>query len=157
MLTDKTALVIEHKYNGSHEITVKAENDIAEVWGDPDRIEQILVNLVDNAVKYSPEANKVDVTISTITKDDKKQVQIDVKDYGIGISEEDQVKVFKKFSRLDTPLTRTTEGSGLGLYICHSLAKLQNGNLSVSSVEGSTTMTLYLSTESYDAGELWWD
>jgi signal transduction histidine kinase len=84
-------------------------------------------------------------------------VRINVTDFGIGIKEEDQRKIFTKFSRLDSPLTRKTEGTGLGLYISYSLSKLLGGDLKVKSGDGKTSFYLYLPTEAHKGGVVWWD
>ena len=160
-VTETIGMVIEAKYNGSHQINLNAPQKIPEVWGDPDRVEQILTNLIDNAFKYSPKADKVDVSISEDKLNDehgdRKVVRIDITDYGIGIDPENVSKVFLKFSRLDHPLTRETEGTGLGLYISKSLAQLLHGDLKVTSGEGKTTFSVYLPTESFNTEEIWWN
>ncbi|MBT6843003.1 MAG: PAS domain-containing protein [Candidatus Melainabacteria bacterium] len=156
-MVDYVAEVVSSKHNFSHEITIESNEDLPEVWVDKDRLEQVLTNLIDNAIKYSPESKKVDIQISCSLLNDKPMVKVDIIDYGIGIKDEDQQKIFTKFSRLDSPLTRITEGTGLGLYISKSLAKLLGGDLMLSSKEGATTFSLYLTTESHKGGEVWWD
>ena len=145
-IVEKISAFVSLKYNGSHSINIAAPEKLPQVWADPDRLEQILTNLIDNAIKYSPKANKVDIEIY----EDQKMLRIDVTDHGIGIDPKDIQKIFNKFSRLDSPLTRTTEGTGLGLFISHSLAKLLQGDLTVNSGNGQTTFSLVLPIESYD-------
>lgn len=157
-IIEDVAIIVENKYNLSHQILIKANNvDLPQTWADPDRVEQILTNLIDNAVKYSPGADKVEVSLDVSEKDAKRLLRIDVRDYGIGISEEDAAKIFDKFSRLDSPLTRTTEGTGLGLFISKSLAQLLGGDLEVKpATEGEgTVFSLYLPTESADTKPCW--
>ena len=156
-MVDYISEVVGSKHSFSHKITINSTEDLPEVWVDKDRLEQVLTNLIDNAVKYSPESDKVDIQISEAELEGKPMVRIDVIDYGIGISTEDQQKVFTKFSRLDSPLTRITEGTGLGLYISKSLAQLLGGDLLLESQEGQTKFSLYLTTEQHKGGELWWD
>ena len=153
---DTIALLIESKYNGSHNIEVNIDQTLPDVWVDADRLEQILTNLIDNAVKYSPDGDKVLITASTITQDEKQMVKISIRDFGIGIEEKFLAKIFNKFSRLDNPLSRKTEGTGLGLYICHSLARIMNGHLSVESSPEGSTFKLYLPTEAYEVGDESW-
>lgn len=150
------ALVVESKYNHSHKISIQGEKDLPDVWVDADRLEQVLTNLIDNAVKYSPAADKVEINISKVERGDKERVLVSIRDYGIGIEEKNLTKIFNKFSRLDSPLSRQTEGSGLGLYISHSLARMMNGHLSVESSKDGTIFKLYLSTEFYEVGDNTW-
>lgn len=156
-LVDYVAEVVGSKHNFSHKIAIETETNLPEVWVDKDRLEQVLTNLIDNAIKYSPEVKKVDIKIGKDNYESKPMVRIDITDYGIGIKAEDQQKVFTKFSRLDSPLTRATEGTGLGLYISKSLAKLLGGDLILESTKGKTVFSLYLATKFHKGGEVWWD
>lgn len=151
------ALLVESKYNNSHKIIIHGDKDLPDVWVDADRLEQILTNLIDNAVKYSPGAGKVEVNIAKVENADKERVIVSIRDYGIGIEEKNLTKIFNKFSRLDSPLCRQTEGSGLGLYISHSLARIMNGHLSAESAQDGTIFKLYLPTEFYEVGDSTWD
>jgi signal transduction histidine kinase len=102
------------------------------VAGDPDKLRQVLINLIDNAVKYSPDGGRVEVAIQP--RDGG--VRIVVKDEGIGIAPPHQRRIFGKFYRVDPDLTRGVGGTGLGLYICRELVRLMDGRLTVSSEEG---------------------
>lgn len=115
--------------------------DQALVWGDPERLRQVLLNLTDNAVKYTPAGGVI--TLSLEKNDD--WVQISVSDTGIGISEEDQKLIFDRFFRTDRARTRELGGSGLGLSIAQWLAAMHNGRITVHSTprQGST-FTLWL-------------
>jgi len=114
------------------------------VWGDPDCLEQVLVNLLTNASKYTPEGGEIAITIyeaKIIDNRDQRWYQIvSVRDTGIGISEVDREKLFTKFFRADHPLVREVEGTGLGLSIAKRLVELHGGSIWVESVldEGST-------------------
>lgn len=158
-IVDDIVVIIQSKYNFSHKITVSLQEQVPDTWVDSDRLEQILTNLVDNAVKYSPNSDKVDIRIKQVQygEEPKPMVAVEVTDYGIGIEKDNIRKIFTKFSRLDNHLTRKTEGTGLGLYISHSLARLLGGDLTVMSGNGQTTFTLYLPTESHEGGVIWWD
>jgi PAS domain S-box-containing protein len=156
-IVEKLATMIELKHNESHEITINVEKNLPQVWADPDRLEQILTNLLDNAVKYSPGSKSVEVRILNAEKDSER-VSIEIRDHGIGIDKEDVEKVFSKFSRLDNHLTRVTEGTGLGLYVSLALAKLMNGDIRVKSKKDlGSCFTLSLSTKPFEVGELWLD
>lgn len=150
--------IVKSKHTKSkHKIDISCDSNLPEVWVDSDRLEQILTNLIDNAVKYSPDADKVEIGVRTTLKDGEEMVRVNITDYGIGIKKEDLRKIFTKFSRLDSPLTRVTEGTGLGLYISFSLAKLLHGDLNARSEAGKTTFSLYLPTKEHAGGEVWWD
>lgn len=114
---------------------IEASENIPKVWGDPARIEQVLVNLLSNALRHTP-AGEVRVKAHT----DKDFVWIDVIDTGTGISTEDLPHVFERFWRADRSRDRASGGSGIGLAICRRLIKLQGGQIKAISAlgEGST-------------------
>jgi len=115
-------------------LTASAEANGAAALGDRHRIEQVLVNLIDNAVKYSP--NGGEVSVSTAALPDG--VRVEVRDNGIGIPVEEQGSIFEKFYRLEGAEVRA--GTGLGLYICRELVQRMGGTIGVESDpgEGST-------------------
>ena len=127
----------------NHKLTVLIPAGLTPVWGDADRLEQILTNLIDNAIKYSPAGTTVTVTAKGI-QGQPEMVEFAVCDQGVGIPEEHVPQVFSKFGRLDNPLVRQTEGTGLGLYITRSLVLALGGQIAVSSQPGSTTFTVKL-------------
>jgi PAS domain S-box-containing protein len=102
------------------------------VAGDPDKLRQVLINLIDNAVKYSPDGGRVEVAVEA--RDGG--VRVAVRDEGIGIAPLEQRRIFGKFYRVDPGLARGVGGTGLGLYICRELVRRMGGRLSVSSEEG---------------------
>ena len=112
---------------------MSAENPIAYI--DEDKFQQIMTNLLDNAGKYSEGENKV--IVSTEVQNDV--IKIKVKDFGVGIKEEDFGKVFQKFSRLENHLTSKTQGNGLGLYITKELVDKMGGKISFTSEFGKGT------------------
>lgn len=107
-----------------------------QVYGDKDRIGQVLTNLITNAIKYSPKAEKIIINSSV----DKENVTICVKDFGLGISPEKKEKVFEQFYRVSGDEQITFPGLGLGLYISNEIIKRQGGRIWVESSlgEGST-------------------
>lgn len=133
----------------NHKIDIKIEDNIPNVKADPDRLEQILTNLVDNAIKYSPNGTTVKIIASSLANDTKikDKVKIEVTDQGIGIKESDLSKIFTKFGRLDNPLTRQTQGTGLGLFITKALVLGLKGEISAKSKPGETTFTVILPAE----------
>jgi PAS domain S-box-containing protein len=126
--------LIQHSHN-THEITLHSSIDFLEVHGDTHRIEQVIINLLTNAIKYSYLANKVEVFL-TQTDD---EVKIGVKDYGIGIAPEKRAQVFSRFYRVEE-LNPHISGLGIGLYISHEIISRHNGKLWVDSEldKGST-------------------
>jgi signal transduction histidine kinase len=94
------------------------------VYADPHRIQEVLQNLINNAIKYTPEGS---VTVSLTGND--SLVQIQVQDTGAGIPAEDIPHLFQKFYRVDNSMTRTIGGTGLGLFICRKIVELYNGKL----------------------------
>jgi PAS domain S-box-containing protein len=108
---------------------------------DSPRLKQVLVNLVENAIKYSPNGGRIQVRVS----DAPDRVRITVTDEGLGIPPSEQSRIFEKFYRLDAEMTRGVGGSGLGLYISREIVEQMGGVLSVNSRRGSgSTFTVTL-------------
>ncbi len=106
------------------------------VHGDPVRLRQILVNLFNNAVKFTSSGEIVIRAQRVQQTDNKVTVSVEVADSGIGIPEQKLTKLFKAFSQVDSSTTRKFGGTGLGLSISRSLVKLMKGNIGVKSTEG---------------------
>ena len=104
------------------------------IYGDEMRLEQVVINFITNAIKYAPDTNQVNVTINI--KDEK--LYLAVKDFGIGISAEQQQRIFEKFYRVEDNSNRFN-GLGIGLYICSEIINRHGGTIGVNSVpnEGS--------------------
>jgi two-component system, OmpR family, phosphate regulon sensor histidine kinase PhoR len=113
-------------------LVVQALHGLPPVAADPDKLRQVLVNLVDNGVKYSPEGGTVTVAIT----ESEGRVRFSVRDEGLGIPHRHQQHVFEKFYRLDPNQTRGVGGTGLGLYICRELVQRMGGSIWLSSSEG---------------------
>ncbi|MDO8987219.1 MAG: response regulator, partial [Coriobacteriia bacterium] len=114
------------------DLTSMVARGLPRVAADRDRVGQVLMNLVSNAIKYSPGGGAVKVAVKR--RGDK--VHVEVTDSGIGISEEDQRQLFTKFFRVDSSLTREIGGTGLGLSICKSVIDFHGGEIWVKSSEG---------------------
>ncbi|MBR2214134.1 MAG: hypothetical protein IJ849_00080 [Selenomonadaceae bacterium] len=113
-----------------------AENIPRELWGDAARLRQIIVNLMTNAVKYTPQG-QVELFADCQTGDEQEIIlAIKVKDTGLGIKEEDKERLFRDFERLDTVKNSSIEGTGLGLAITYRLLKLMGGEITVTSEYG---------------------
>jgi PAS domain S-box-containing protein len=106
---------------------------LPEAFADRDRLQQVLVNLLDNAVKYSPGGGRVLLALAA----KPTAVRIAVSDPGLGIPAAEQRRVFEKFYRLDTNLTRAGGGTGLGLYITRELVRRMGGTIELESEPGS--------------------
>ena len=135
------ARLVEHaletmRQDAPESISLTAEGNGAAAFGDRDRIEQVLVNLIDNAVKYSPDGGQV--VVSTVPA--AASVRVEVSDQGIGIPPGEQEAVFEKFYRGDPQHRAVPSGTGLGLYICRELVQRMGGTIGVRSSpgEGST-------------------
>lgn len=115
-----------------------------EVWADSDRLEQVLLNLIDNAVKYSP-ANSLVYVTAEFLPDDDNWVRFTIRDEGSGIPQVLLPKIFTKFYRVESPLKQEVEGTGLGLYITKSLTTAMGGQIFAESEEGKgSTFTVIL-------------
>ena len=102
------------------------------VFGNPERIGQVLTNLLSNAIKYSPQAEAVQVTLRA----EKDAATVSVQDFGIGIAPEKQNHLFERFFRVSDPEQATFPGLGLGLYISAEIVKHQGGRMWVESLPG---------------------
>ena len=110
---------------------VEIDDDLARASADADRLQQVLVNLLDNAVKYGG------APVSVRAQRDNGGVRISVSDSGTGIAQSDQARIFEKFYRADPGLSRAPSGSGLGLYISRELVRRMGGRLDVESQPGA--------------------
>jgi signal transduction histidine kinase len=99
---------------------------------DPDRISQVLRNLVHNAIKFSPSDSSIEIH----TEIKKNHVQFSVKDQGVGLKSEDQIRVFEPFYQVEGALSRRLGGTGLGLTICRGIIEAQKGKIWVESKPG---------------------
>ena len=102
------------------------------IFADKDRIAQVLLNLLTNAIKYSPDADHVEVFV----ENNKKSAIIKVKDYGIGIDKKDHLKIFERFYRSEGKSEQTFPGFGIGLFIASEIVHRHNGAINVKSEKG---------------------
>jgi signal transduction histidine kinase len=107
---------------------------LPEVDTDPDRLRQILTNLLSNSIKYTLSGE-----INILVKSDKKTVKLTIKDTGVGIPPEHMEKLFTKFHRVKDKKTQDAPGTGLGLWITKSLVEALGGNIYAESIYGSGT------------------
>ncbi len=104
------------------------------VYADPGRIEQVLSNLIGNAIKYSPNGGPIEITLWEAM--DTQEARLSVRDYGIGIPEKDQARIFGHFARASNAYTYKISGTGFGLYLSHELVERHNGRIWFESKEG---------------------
>lgn len=133
---------LQHK-SKNHKLNVNILPELPPVWADADKLEQVMMNLVDNALKYSNPGTTVDI-YAGFSSNDTDTIEINVKDQGFGIPEKALSRVFSKFSRIDNPLTRQVQGTGLGLYITKSLVTGMKGDVSVKSSDKGSIFTVTL-------------
>jgi signal transduction histidine kinase len=124
-----------------HQLLIANTAGAVPVLGDRGRLLTILTNLLDNAIKYSPEGGPVEVRIEVVDG----QAQVAVSDRGLGIAAEDLPRLFTRFGRIVTTANSNIPGTGLGLYFARELARMQGGDITAESVEGAgSTFTLTL-------------
>ncbi|GCE28947.1 hypothetical protein KDA_44310 [Dictyobacter alpinus] len=124
----------------THRLQLTSEENIS-IYGDRDRLGQVVINLLTNAIKYSPGADKV--CISVVRQD--KQAIVSVQDFGIGIDKIHQEKIFERFYQVTDPLEKTFPGLGIGLYISSEIIKRYHGSMSFESEKGvGSTFSFHL-------------
>jgi signal transduction histidine kinase len=106
------------------------------VKADRDRLGQAILNLLTNAIKYSPEANRIDIYV----QGDSETVQVQVKDYGIGIEKREQQRIFERFYRVEGRSEQTYPGFGIGLFIAGEIVSRHHGYITVESEKGKGSM-----------------
>jgi len=114
------------------ELEIDIPSNLPDVWGDRNNLQQVLINLLSNAVKYSPAGGKVSLTVETTDA----MMRVGVRDQGLGMSIEDQSKLFTSFYRVQSEATKNIQGTGMGLYIVKSLVEMMGGAVDVQSASG---------------------
>ncbi len=123
-----------------HWFSVQAHDDPPPALGDPGLLEEVLVNLLDNAVKYSPDGGPVQVSCAS---DGNGAVTVTVADAGVGVPRWETRRIFERFHRSQNPAAANSRGMGLGLYICDQIMKAHGGAVSVSdNAGGGSVFTL---------------
>ncbi|MEO8970294.1 MAG: ATP-binding protein [Ktedonobacteraceae bacterium] len=129
---------------GTHTLTFAAIPEHIVVTIDQQRIEQVMTNLINNAIKYSPDGGNIEMTVCE--KPESGQALLSICDNGIGIPREQQGRIFGRFERADNAREREIKGTGLGLYLCRELVERHGGRIWFESTEGqgSTFFALLL-------------
>ena len=133
-------IVTEQQMITSHKILVESEK-IGNIYSDRHRISQVMSNLIGNAIKYSPDADRIHIT-TKVTDDDC--VLFTVRDFGIGIPADKTEKVFEQYYRVSGSKEHTFPGLGLGLYISSEIIKRSGGKIFVNSIEGKGSEFCFL-------------
>lgn len=133
-------IVTEQQMITSHKILVESEK-IGNIYSDRHRISQVMSNLISNAIKYSPDADRIHIT-TKVTDDDC--VLFTVRDFGIGIPADKTERVFEQYYRVSGSKEHTFPGLGLGLYISSEIIKRSGGKIFVNSIEGKGSEFCFL-------------
>ncbi|MBE7035287.1 MAG: cell wall metabolism sensor histidine kinase WalK [Ruminococcaceae bacterium] len=137
-VVDTLSLVAKEQ---GHRLNLKTKGDFSDFYGDRDRLEQLLYNIISNSLKYTPNGGKIEVTAERIYN----TVYIRVKDNGIGIPEKDLGRIFERFYRVDKARSRQQGGTGLGLAISKNIVDAHEGNISImSALQKGTEVTISL-------------
>jgi len=119
-----------------HRLILDMKKDLPVFYGDRDKIEQLLYNIISNSIKYTPNGGKIEVVAERVYND----IVIKVIDNGIGIPEKDLPRIFERFYRVDKARSREGGGTGLGLAISQGIVEQHDGNIAISSVYGEGTV-----------------
>ncbi len=136
----KTAIIVKHKSEEKHfEFLYDIDTEIPpSLLGDPNRIQQVLVNICNNAMKFTPDNGEVIVTVTSEMLDGNQvKIKFNVKDTGIGISAEQQSNLFESFNQADSSTSRKYGGTGLGLAISKFIVEKMQGHIGVESHPGA--------------------
>jgi signal transduction histidine kinase len=143
---DEVLFVLEGTGFGNLEVSV--DERLGDFIGDERKIKQILLNLLSNAVKFTPEGGRIGIN----ARQTDGAVEISVSDTGIGISPEDQAKIFEEFHQVGTDYAHKTEGTGLGLTLAKKFVELHGGKIWVESAAGKgSTFSFTLPEKSWPA------
>lgn len=122
--------ILKNQYP-SHPFEIRCSKDVCNILADENKFQQVMINLLDNAAKYSYDNGSVTVSIGSAVKENF--VSIKIEDHGVGIEPKNLARIFEKFTRIENHLTRKTQGSGLGLYIVKNLIEKMGGQIFVKS------------------------
>jgi len=120
-----------------HTIKLHARTQRVQVQVDARRIEQVLANLIGNAIKYSPDGGGIDIAVALDRP--AGMARVTVTDHGIGVPREAQDQIFERFVRANNARERGIEGTGLGLFVCRAFVELHGGRIWLTSDEGQGT------------------
>ncbi len=137
ILTTVTEIVRKQANDKGIELIIYIDHKLPSIYlGDPVRLQQVILNLLSNAIKFTEEGEVFIEILKVGETDNKINIKFSIKDTGIGISNENQEKLFKAFSQAESSTTRRYGGTGLGLAISKKLTEYMGGNIGVKSVAG---------------------
>jgi two-component system phosphate regulon sensor histidine kinase PhoR len=137
-LIDKV-VTVQKSYTDKHQLVIDIKNELPTIVADEDKVDQILTNLTNNAIKYSPSGGTI--TVSAVAEGDI--VRMAVSDQGMGIPKEHLPKVFERFHRVDNRDTRKVGGTGIGLYLVKHLVEAHGGKIWVESEHGKGSSFIF--------------
>jgi PAS domain S-box-containing protein len=141
LIEDITLSVAEYIENKGIELIFDTEVEERIIACDPDKIERIMLNLLSNSVKFTPEGGRITVNILN----ENETIKVSIKDTGIGVPEDKLDTIFERFRQVDKSTTRNHEGSGIGLSLVKSLVEMHEGNVSIKSkIEYGTEIVVEL-------------
>lgn len=137
LIYSSEAIFKEKAKNHNIELTYSVAEGLDVITGDQRKFKQILVNLISNAIKFTPDGGKVNVTarkvLNSCGNKELEFIEISVEDTGIGIAEEDKKRLFKPFEQLESPYQKRYEGTGLGLFLIKRIVEMMGGRIIVQS------------------------
>ncbi len=133
-LIEETAQDVRHT-TSRHAIIVESHFE-GKIYGDKDRIAQVIMNLLNNAIKYTPDSGSIEVFL----EGNKKTATIRIKDYGIGIDKKYHEKIFERFYRVEGKTEQTYPGFGIGLFIASEIVHRHKGSIQVKSQKGKGSL-----------------
>lgn len=140
IVTDSVRKLEVHFQNKNQKLNMKISDEAVPIYADRGKIQQVIINLLTNAIKYTPENGNIRISAQVVDKNAIFQIQ----DSGIGIPKEDIKRIFERFYRVDKGRSRAQGGTGLGLSIAHNIIKQHKGSIKVSSeLEKGSIFTVY--------------
>ena len=140
IVTDSVRKLEVHFQNKNQRLNMQISDEAVPIYADRGKIQQVIINLLTNAIKYTPENGNIKISAQVVDKNAIFEVQ----DSGIGIPKEDIKRIFERFYRVDKGRSRAQGGTGLGLSIAHNIIKQHKGSIKVSSeLEKGSIFTVY--------------
>lgn len=145
LLENSQSIIKEKAHAHQIQLGLQIEEGIGNIFADARKMKQVVYNLLSNAVKFTPDGGRVSLVARKLVDADQEFLEITVTDTGIGISVEDQKKLFQPFQQVDQSLAKKYEGTGLGLAMVKKLVELHGGTVELASDLGKgTCMTVWI-------------
>lgn len=139
-LTKLAVEVVDNfQHEKNHKVHLIDKATYVDVSGDYERLVQLMINLIGNAIKFSPKGGDISIVIENVDE----QVQVQIQDQGIGIAPHEIPQLFQKFKRIDNSARRKIGGTGLGLALCKEIITKHNGSIWIESAEGKGTTVFF--------------